>query len=196
MDIEPDMFGHRPSPVEHRSYFAIYPEPAIAQRIEHEARVLGRQHNVRRVVPAGRLHLSLNGLQRGPELEPHQLEEALLAGDTIRRPAFDLVLDRIQTWDNGRSGRRGPVPTVLNCSAPPREALALYEDLRRQIRLAGLRVGGHQFNPHITLWYAPARLPALALRHPVHIRVNRFCLVHSIAGAGRPKHLASWPLKF
>src|SRR5690606_3500277 len=118
----------------HRSYFAIIPPPAQAERIERDARDLARRHNVHRVVRAARLHISLNGLRRGAELAPEQLEDALAVGEAIRRPAFDLVFDRIQTWDNQGMDRRKPVPTVLCCSAPPREAAALYDDLFRRMQ--------------------------------------------------------------
>ncbi len=194
---EPDFFGHRPTPVEHRSYFALYPDPAMAQRIERSARDLGRLHNVRRVVSAGRLHVSMNGLKRGEQLATQQLEDALLIGEAIRHPPFDLVFDRVQTWDGGRnSGRRSQVPTVLCCSDPSREAAILYDNLRRQMRNFGLCTGARSFSPHITLWYAPTRLATRNLTRPLRIRIDRFCLVHTLAGADRPDHLASWPLKF
>jgi len=197
MEMEPDLFGGLPTPVEHRTYFALLPPPALAQRIEHDARRLGRLHNVRTVIAAHRLHVSLNGIQRGSALEPEQLEYAFEIGGAIRRPPFDLVFDRLQTWDGGRSGqRRHPPPTVLCCAEPPREAAALYDDLRRQMQRLGLRVGPRAFRPHITLWYAPARLAARVLNRPVRLRVNRFCLVHTVSGAAKAEHLASWPLKF
>ncbi|ODT76576.1 MAG: hypothetical protein ABS76_30605 [Pelagibacterium sp. SCN 64-44] len=196
MELEPDMFGHRPAAIEHRSYFALYPDPALAQRIERDARDLGRFYNVRRVVRAGRLHVSLHGLQRGPELASDHLEEALLVGEAIRRPPFDLVFDQVQTWDGGQSGRPSPVATVLCCSEPPRDALALYEDVRRRMQQAGLKAGPRTFSPHLTLWYAPGRIPSRRLARPVRLRVQRFCLVHTATGVDQPDYLACWPLKF
>ena len=193
---EPDLFGVTPSPVEHRTYFALYPPPAIAVLIERYARDLARGQFARRIVSASKLHISLNGLQRGQQLAPEQTEDALLIGEAIRRPPLDLVFDRVQTWDGGREqARRGPAPTVLCCSEPPREAMALYEDLRRRMQAAGMRSGRSVFNPHITLFYAPGRLPTRTLPRPLRLHVDRFCLVHTATGATRPDYLASWPLK-
>ncbi|ODT72227.1 MAG: hypothetical protein ABS75_05415 [Pelagibacterium sp. SCN 63-23] len=197
MDLEPDLFGVRPASVEHRTYFALFPSPAQSARIEDGARRLGRRYNVHHVVHASRIHISLNGLKRGAELAPEQMQEALEVGAAVRRPAFDLLFDRIQSWDGGRSGGgRRLVPTVLCCSEPPREAAALYDDLRRVMQALGLHVGARTFNPHVTLWYAPTRLPPRNLARPLRFRVDRFCLAHTIVGSDRAEHLASWPLKF
>ena len=193
---EPDLFGATPSLVEHRTYFALYPPPDIAVRIERYARDLARGQFARRIVAAARLHISLNGLQRGQQLAPEETEEALMIGEAVRRPPFDLVFDRVQTWDGGREqARRGPAPTVLCCSDLPREALALYEDLRRRMQEAGMRTGRSAFNPHITLFYAPGRLPTRTLPRPLRLHIDRFCLVHTATGTMRPDYLASWPLK-
>jgi len=200
MEMQFDLFG-APRPQErgfplHRSYFALLPPPKLAQRVEAYAKRLARAHAVRRVTQAQRLHISLANIRNGDAMAPDELEEALAIGDAIRVPPFDLHFDRLETWDGGhpRRGRR-PVPTVLACSAPPREAGLLYSTLDRQMRHFERRTSRQRFNPHMSLWYAPTPIAPRALSRPLLLRVDRFWLVHTMAG-GQLEAIASWPLKF
>ena len=199
MDMQPDLFG-TPAPAaawpQHRTYFAVLPPPRMAQNLERLAKSFGRLHNVRRVVRAERLHVSLAGLACGAAPAPETLEDALAMGEAVRVPSFELCFDRLETWNGGRVRPGRPrEPTVLACSAPPREADALHDALRRQLQLFGRKAGRRQFNPHLTLWYAPASIAPRRLARPLRLRVERFWLVHTVTG-GQLEAIASWPLKF
>lgn len=202
MDMEPDMFGYVP-PVRqaglatHRSYYAILPPPRVAQEIEGRAERWARSYGKKRVTLADRLHISLNRLPDGELTAPELLDDAIEVGAAMRRPSFDLCFDILETWggrDDGGGERQ--LPIVLRCSNPPRAAADLYHDLWREMRRYGLPLGRRQFSPHITLWYQAGPVTPLRLSQPIRFRAERFWLVHSITGARRLEHIASWALRF
>ncbi|RYE53239.1 MAG: hypothetical protein EOP20_13700 [Hyphomicrobiales bacterium] len=202
MDIDRDMFGvveaARPRAAAHyRSFYSILPPPKLAQELEHRAERSARLRGVRRVTTADRLHLSLNRLPDGELTAPELLDDAIEVGAAMRRSAFDLCFDIMESWNGPKdeNGRRQSA-IVLKCSAPPRGAEDLYRDLRKEMTRYGLPVGPLKFEPHITLWYQHGRLESKRLSQPIRFRADRFWLIHSISGARRLEHIASWPLKF
>lgn len=202
MDIERDMFGSvspaGPRATSHfRSFYSILPPPKLAQDLEDRAERWARPRGVRRVTAADRLHLSLNRLPDGELTAPELLEDAIEVGAAMRRASFDLCFDVMEAWNGPKddSGRR-QFAIVLKCSTPPRGAEDLYRDLRKEMSRYGLPVGPLKFEPHITLWYQHGRFESKRLSEPIRFRADRFWLVHSITGARRLEHIASWPLKF
>lgn len=202
MDIDRDMFGiaeaTKPRAASHyRSFYSILPPPKLAQDLEHRAERSARSHGVRRVTPADRLYISLNRLPDGELTAPEVLEDAIEVGASMRRSAFDLCFDVMETWNGPKDddGRRQH-SIVLRCSAPPRGAEDLYRDLRKEMSRYGLPVGPLKFAPHITLWHQYRGLQSKRLVQPIRFRADRFWLLHSITGARRLEHIASWPLKF
>ena len=201
MDMQFDLFGGSPDvesarPIEHRYYFTLVPPPALAQDIERDARLLARRHGARSPVRAERLHVSLHIVQRGREIGADLLEEAIEVGEVIRRPAFDLAFDQVQTFagERPKSGGRAQYPTVLTCSNGARDLLALYGDIRQQMQRLGLRVGPRMMVPHLTIWYGPERVPERQLRRAYQWPVRAFWLVHTMPGMRRPEYLAEWAL--
>lgn len=194
-ELEPDLFGYK-QPLsstgfaQHRSYFGLVPPPRIAQELENEARRWAREARARRVTPADRFHVSLNGISEGEPMVPELLEDALEIGSAIRRARFEIIFDVLQTWDNNK---RRNFPTVLCCSAASRGAQELYEVLRREMRRYGIK-SPSSFNPHITLFYSDRRVRTRRVSRPVRLRVDAFWLIHSVVGTGRLEHLARWPL--
>ena len=204
MDMQLDLFGGGSALVppsgaraEHRYYFTLLPPPLQAQNIERGAQLLARRYGARYPTRADRLHVSLNGIRRGAELEQERLDDALEAGAAISRPGFDVVFDTVKTFaGNSRSktGGRANVPTVLTCSNGAREVVALYGDIRREMQRCGLVVDRASFVPHLTIWYGPERVPDLPLRRPFRWPVRQFWLVHTFAGQKRPEYIEEWPL--
>jgi len=182
----------------YRSYFTIVPPPALAQDIERGAMLVARRYGARNPVRAERLHVSLNNVWRSTEeIVPTLVDEALEVGEAVRRPGFDIVFDRLQTFSgNGRSrtGGRSIVPTVLTCSNGAREAQALYGDIRREMQRLGMAVGERSFTPHLTIWYGAERVPDLLLKRPFRWPVRKFWLVQTIRGQKRPDYVGEWSL--
>lgn len=201
MDMQLDFFGgvaaeEKAKALDHRYYFTLVPPPALAQRIERAAALLGLRHGVRRVVRAERQHVSLHAVQRGKEIAADLLADALEIGDAVRRPRFEMAFDTVRTFGGGRlhSGIRAQYPVVLTCSNGARDALALYADIRLQMQRFGLPVGRRSMEPHLTIWYGPGRVPDMHLRRPFGWSVRSFWLVHTLPGMRRPEYLAEWPL--
>lgn len=202
MDIDRDMFGniqpnHPRAASHYRSFYSLLPPPKLAQDLEDRAERWARPRGVRRVTAADRLHISLNRLPDGELTAPELLDDAIEVGASVRRPAFELCFDVMEAWNGHKddSGRR-QYAIVLRCSDPPRGAEDLYRDLRKEMARYGLPVGPLKFEPHITVWYQYNRMASKRLFHPIRFRADRFWLVHSITGAKRLEHIASWPLKF
>lgn len=201
MDMQLDFFGgvaaaERSNALDHRYYFTLVPPPAVAQKIERAATLLGLRHGVRRVVRAERQHVSLHAVQRGREIAAGLLEDAMEIGDAVRRPGFELAFDTVMTFGSRRppTGIRAQYPVVLTCSNGARDAQALYADIRQQMQRFGLRVGSRSMEPHLTIWYGPGRVPDMRLRRPFAWPVRSFWLVHTLPGMRRPEYLAEWPL--
>ena len=204
MDMQLDLFGggsalapRSGGRAEHRYYFSLVPPPLHAQNIERGAQLLARRYGARNPVRADRLHVSLNGIRRGTELDQERLDDALEVGMSVRRPGFDIVFDTVQTFAGAalsKTGGRSQVPTVLTCSNGAREAIALYGDIRREMQRRGMNLGPPAFTPHLTLWYGPERVPDLPLKRPFRWPVRQFWLVHTVAGQKRPEYIEEWPL--
>lgn len=202
MDMDRDMFGNVPpigprAASHYRSFYSILPPPKLAQELEDRAERWARPRGVRRVTAADRLHISLNRLPDGELTAPELLDDAIEVGASVRRPSFELCFDVMEAWNGHKdeSGRR-QYAIVLRCSAPPRGAEDLYRDLRKEMGRYGLPVGPLKFEPHITVWYQYNPMASKRLTQPIRFRADRFWLVHSITGAKRLEHIASWPLKF
>lgn len=191
-----ELFDGEAKALQHRYYFTLLPPPDLAQQVEFHAKRIGRRFGVRHVVRAERQHVSLHVVQRGREIGADLLEEALEAGEAVRRPGFDVVFDTVQSFGGQRSrtGGRAQIPTVLSCSNGARDLLGLYRDIGREMQRRGLRTGRASPVPHLTIWYGAAQVPDRLLRQPCRWAVRSFWLVHTVPGIGRPEYLAEWKL--
>ena len=182
----------------HRWYFTLLPPPAAAQDIERGAQLLARRYGARYPTRADRLHVSLNSVWRSKnEAEPALVEDALEAGDAIKRPGFDIAFDTVRTFSGdsrSKTGGRSIVPTVLTCSNGAREVLALAADLRREMQRLGMTVGPRSFTPHLTIWYGPERVSDVALKRSFRWPVRKFWLVHTTKGQRKPDYVGEWAL--
>ena len=182
----------------HRWYFTLVPPPAVAQDIERAGELLARRFGARYPARAHRLHVSLNGVWKSNnEIEPALIEDAIEAGNAVRRPGFDIAFDTVQTLagdSRSRTGGRSIVPTVLTCSNGAREVQELYADLRREMQRLGMPVGPKLFEPHLTIWYGPERVADMLLRRPFRWPVRKFWLAHTVKGRKLPDYVREWSL--
>jgi 2'-5' RNA ligase len=181
------------------AYFAILPPEEIGRamlRLRQET--VARERIFGRPVAPERLHVSIAPLMRTSPVDMPDFAQAVepLADGIVARvkmPAFDIVLDRVQTFntkDRDEAHRRYYL--VLDGADLP--GLIRLNDLFRQ-SLIGRGLGAAMpkaFNPHVTLFYAnrpiaPRDVP------PIRWRIRDVALVRS--GDGRYAVLKRWPLR-
>ena len=169
-----------------RLFFAIWPDDDLRGAIEHGVRKPIRRSGGA-AVPARNLHVTLVFLGG---VDAAGFEAAKAAAGSVRRPAFDLVLDRLETWP------RQP----LLCLAPsetcgPLRDLAIA--LRDQLDSRGFEIERRPFRAHVTLARKVNRPKA---REPIDLpawAVREFVLVESVTGASGSEYtvVGRWPLE-
>jgi 2'-5' RNA ligase len=186
----PGMAGGAP-PLE-ALYFAALPDERAARLIVERGAIWRADFGLSgRLYTPDRLHVSLNPLGRYVGVPQQLLAQANAVGMGVTAPAFDVALDRLMSFGNGKHRA-----LVLCCG----EGAAGFDCLLRQIALglkrAGLPSGlAAGFTPHLTLLWDRLAIPDIALESPIAWRVREFVLVHSLLGRSRHEHLGRWPLR-
>ena len=143
-----------------------------------------------RWVPRERMHLTLLFVGDFPASDLGMVVHALAAGDHLRAPAVDLVLDSASSFP----GRRPP--WVLRCDRSRAALLPMHDALADALAADGFAVRREpDFVPHVTLLrHASEPLAPVAIP-PIAWRVREFALVRSRAGATvEYRVLRRWPL--
>ncbi len=103
-------------PGRHRLFFAIRPDAEAAGALCRHAVEIRRRHGLQgRPVTSGRLHVSLNFVDRLTRLDPQVVDRAVAAAAAaaVAMPPFVLALDRTEPGAAARSRRRwSPGPTT------------------------------------------------------------------------------------
>jgi 2'-5' RNA ligase len=173
-------------------YFAARPDERTARLIVELGAAWRMDFGLNgRLYTPDRLHVSLNPLGCHRQLPPRLLARASAAGASVTAPAFEVVLDRLASFGNGRNRA-----LVLCCG----EGKAGFDYLWRRIGLglkrAGLPSGlAGGFTPHLTLLRDCRAIPGIALESPIAWRAREFVLVRSLLGRSRHEHLGRWPLR-
>lgn len=176
-------------PATARVFFALWPTPELAAGLAalagEAAGPLGGKPTRRETI-----HLTLAFVGEVPESRLPELAQRAAA---IRRPGFELCLDRVGVWPRKHLMWAG-------CAAPA-ALLGLVEALRATLAEAGLPADGGRldFTPHVTLLRKiPARpeLPPPPAIAPMRWPCRRFVLVRSQLSASGPDYqiLAEFPL--
>ncbi|HID49180.1 MAG TPA: RNA 2',3'-cyclic phosphodiesterase [Chromatiales bacterium] len=151
-----------------RLFFALWPDPALAQRFFHLAR---EQHEAcqGRVLAPEQIHLTLR--YAGP-VAPDTARCLGEAADRIALPPFTLRFDRLGYW---------PRPKVVWCM--PSEVPDALTDLARSLEAAcvacGLEGENRAFAPHLTLLRKARRAPPDSEMPGIDWPVRDFALVRS-----------------
>jgi RNA 2',3'-cyclic 3'-phosphodiesterase len=137
-DSRPD---HPQRPDTARVFFALWPSPAIAQRLGEEARQAASRLGGRATRPET-IHLTLAFLGNLPEA---RLPDLLAAAATVRASSFSLTIDHAGLWPRQR---------LLWAGVQAAEPLSALQGLVLEaLAFAGFRPDGEprMFRPHLTL---------------------------------------------
>jgi 2'-5' RNA ligase len=154
-----------------RLFFAIWPEPELAERLARWANEAAEATRGR-IARAENIHLTMAFL--GEVAEP-RLADAQAAARRVRAQRCDLRLEEARYWRHNRIVWVGPRET-------PAPLAALAEDLQRELEAEGFRLEARPFQVHITLIrnaHAPRELPALPAPSSLDWPVREFLLVRS-----------------
>ena len=195
MDLEPP----RPKwpaktlePGSNSLFFAVLPEPDIADRIVALATQLRAGHGLSgRLIPASRLHVTATPIADYATLLDYDVSAAMRAAESVAAKPFDISFNRLQSF--GRPG--GNQPLVLRCG----DGAGAFGQLQKAL-LAALRANDYDgkapaaYTPHITLLYDRRAVDETFLDDPIGWTVREFALVYSVHGEGRHMQLGRWPL--
>ena len=171
-----------------RLFFALWPDDDVRGAMADRARAIDMACAPDgRSTPPGRYHMTLLFLGSFQPLPPTLVETAIAAANTVRAPAFELVLDRAGIFQRSRAW-------WLGGTAPP-ALQVLHAQLAAAVEAMGVGSPDRSpFMPHVTLGRNPRRPlrahPIAPLRWPV----RDFVLVDSAAGAPAYRIERRWPL--
>lgn len=172
-------------------FFAVLPDPRTSELLEAVLQASRAEHGLpdeRRAKEL--LHVSLYGFGLFAHLPSEVVRIAREIGDAVKVPAFQMTLDRLETFTT----RRGH-PLVLTCSEGKAAWRPLWGAISRGFMASGLSaVPFSRFKPHVTLIYNGKPMPPRRLEKPITLMVREIVLVLSIHGETRHEHLGRWPL--
>lgn len=124
--------------------------------------------------------MTLRFLGEDSRLNGALVERAMLAGESVRMAAFDLVFDSASSFHGARP------PWVLRCREPAEPLHRLWRSLDMAMVGGGVDSdAGLDFVPHVTvLRHADRPLPVCAI-DPIAWHVRDFALMHSQPGNER-----------
>ena len=169
-----------------RLFLALWPDDAWRHRLEHDLR-----KSVRRTggaaVPARNLHMTLVFLG---SVDEERLAAARAAAQVIARPAFDLLLGRVEVWP-----RQHLLCLVPSVKSEPLRELAI--DLRTQLETRGFEVEKRPFRAHVTLARKVNRPRSVEVLALPTWPVRDFALVESETASGGSEYrvLERWALR-
>ncbi|MDZ7802594.1 RNA 2',3'-cyclic phosphodiesterase [Thiohalophilus sp.] len=169
-----------------RLFFALWPPPELAHRLQHVARALFDRRQAR-LLQREQLHLTL------VYLGPTDAERRACAGhvaDEVRAEAFTLCFSRLGFWSRPRVGWIAP-----DSSPPP--LLALVSQLRQGLGECGFPIDPRPWQAHLTLARKLRRPPLReGLEPPLLWPVDEFVLVESQTRPSGAEYriLQRWPL--
>lgn len=188
-----DLLGGAPStPAEvHRLFFALMPDEVTRNSLSCTADALKAGHatlRTRWITPA-RYHATVHFLGDHPMLRQDVIQGAKAAGDALVAVAFDWSLDLASTF----RGREPPL--ILRGSVVPDALQQLWQNLRERLIRAGQGAQMERtFTPHVTLGYSRGGMLEPMPIEPVHWRVERLALIHSVVGQKDYEVLHRWDL--
>lgn len=168
-------------------FFAIFPEPAVAERLASAAANICRVHAMPGTpTQAGRLHVTLRILGRYEDAAIPQvdIDRALAAAASVVCPELPITFDKVGCLERGGNA------FVWHCDVASRAGFARLEQALR-VRL-GRRPSNRE--PHMTLLYSPPRAVAPLPIEPLRWTATRFALILSHRGLHHHQWIGEWKL--
>ena len=172
-------------------FFALYPDPYMARRLERVAWHLRHAHRLNgKPLADRRLHVSLFNIGDYARLTNHAAAAIGKALATVAMPPFVVAFDRAMSF---KGGYKRPLVLVGD------DGVARLKLFQRELvsALDKTGIGRHKhrpYNPHITLLYDEHQIPDQPVEAISWI-VREVVLVCSLQGQGRHIMLARWPLR-
>ena len=168
-------------------FFALFPEPEIAEAISSLRSRLDRQHDIGgQPLRTERLHITLHVLGEYDELPEADVVSARTVGDAVVASAFDVVFDRALTF-------RGSEAYVLRVGEGIEDIVAFWQSLG--IAIADVRpYKKSPFTPHMTLSYRGRTMTEHTVA-PIRWTVKEFVLINSHVGDTYHEVMGRWPLR-
>jgi 2'-5' RNA ligase len=184
-------FDLPPKPTD-RLFFAILPEPSVANRIVEFTQTLRLKYGLHGApLPAAQLHISLFNLGDYVGLPQNLLAAATSAVSRITQDAFAVRFDHVLTF---RYPSSAGYPLVLSGEDGVSGVKTLHQDVTDTLSRIGLR-GESSFTPHLTLLYDNQKILKQAV-DPFEWEVREFVLLQRHIGQRRPYSvLGKWPLR-
>jgi RNA 2',3'-cyclic 3'-phosphodiesterase len=176
-----------------RLFFALRPDSRVGGEIERAAALVNAGGRVRgRWLQPSKYHMTVQFLGNHPGRPAGIIERACMAAARPRIAPFEVVLDRVATFDGHRKS-----PCVLRCTPDSEQAVealrsALGEELATA-RLADL-LESSLFTPHVTIAYVEGSLAEAVPVESIAWQVREFALVESHVRESRHEVLAQWQL--
>jgi len=169
-----------------RLFLALWPEAALQQRMAALVDTVLAARGGGRRAPLANLHMTLAFLGSVDGAVRQRLERQ---ADGVRRPGFELVLDRL-----GCFRRRGLL--WVGAAGVPPPLLELVADLRAAQVACGLTPDERDYRAHVTLARHLRRCPQPMGIEPIVWPVQEFVLVRSNLGAAGARYdvLRAWQL--
>ena len=178
-------------PPVHSVFFALYPDPHTAQRLDRLAWYLRHKHGLSgRPLASRRLHVSLCNISDYARLTSEAAAAIAEAMATITMPPFLVAFNEAKSFKGGANQ-----PVVLVGDDGVAGLMMFQAELLAALDKTGIwRRKRRPYNPHVTLLYDDRRI----LDEPVEAIswvVREFVLVCSLHGQGRHIPLARWRLR-
>jgi 2'-5' RNA ligase len=173
-------------------FFAALPDPRTAMALDAVREALGIELGLPdEGRPKDLLHVSLYGLGLFASLPSEVVRTARRIGEAVKVPAFEVALDRLETFSTRRGHR-----LVLTSSKGAAAWRPLWDAMGKSFLASGRRaIPFSRFKPHLTLIYDGKLIPRRILATPITLTVRDFVLVLSIHGETRHEHLGRWTLE-
>jgi RNA 2',3'-cyclic 3'-phosphodiesterase len=174
----------------HLLFLAAIPPRAVAAHVWSLAiRFKYQQRLLEQVLAEENLHATVMGLAAFDELTDDCIAQALSIGARISASPFELIFDRIESFEIKKSNKH-PLMLVGDRGVEPFRLLQ-----GAAWTAAGLQSPMSAPRPHMTLMWAKRLLPPMLLEEPISFAVEEIVLVHSHYGLGYHQHLGRWRLK-
>ena len=171
-----------------RLFFALWPDEAVRRAIANLASTLPMPRGAKVTRPQ-RLHLTVVFLGDFAPLPDSMLSAIQSAAGSIRARAFELSLDRVDSFARARVG-------WLGTSSVPDALTALHNALGTALQSAGVPLKPDvPFVPHVTIQRNVRTPPPAMDISPIVWTVRDFVLVESMPGSPEPyRIIGAWPL--